>query len=69
MTFFRLAFLVLIIALASNIQAADGAGDAEKLARLTAVNAELTRKVQELTKAKADCDHILDQMLRAAKDD
>jgi hypothetical protein len=73
MTCFRIAVVALLVALSGSIQAADAPVDAEKLrgevARLTAANAELNKKVQELTLAKQSCLQVLDQIARANKDD
>ena len=78
MTCFRIAVLATIIALSGStlsgsIQAADAPADAEKLraevARLSAANAELTKKVQELTLSRQACLHTLEQVKRASQDD
>jgi hypothetical protein len=73
MTCFRIAVIALLVALSGSIKAADAPADAEKLrgdvARLTAANAELTKKVQELTLARQSCLQVLDQIARASKDD
>jgi hypothetical protein len=73
MTCFRIAVVALLVAFSGSTRAADAPADAEKLrsevARLTAANAELTKKVQEATLAKQSCLQVLDQVARAAKDD
>jgi hypothetical protein len=65
--------VVFLFALSINANAAETPADAEKSHReflkLTAENAELKKKIQELSLAEADCLHVLEQYNRAAKDD
>ena len=73
MTGFRMSAVVFLFALSINAYAAETPAGAEKLhqdfLRLSAENAELKKKVQELAVAKDDCLQVLAQFQRAAKDD